>query len=67
MLPAVPIISFSGSLRRIWTYEMQNIAAHILSFFFIKTKEMIFAEVKMTVIGENTSTKCLQCNKYHNS
>ena len=46
---------------------MQNIAAHILSFFFIKTKEMIFAEVKMTVIGENTSTKCLQCNKYHNS
>ena len=29
--------------------------------FFIKTKKMIFLEVTMTMIGEDTSTKCLQC------
>ena len=47
---------------------MWNIAAHILSFVFsIKTKKMIFLKVTMTIIGENTSTKCLQCIKYDNS
>ena len=35
--------------------------------FFIKTKKMIFLEVTMTTIGENTSKKCLQCIKYDNS
>ena len=46
---------------------MWNIAAHIQSFvFFIKTKKMIFLEVTVT-IGEDTSTKCLQCIKYDNS
>ena len=40
---------------------MWNIAAHIWSFvFFIKTKKMIFLEAKVTVIGEDMSTKCLQ-------
>ena len=28
------------------------------------SKKMIFLEVEMTIIGENTSTKCLQCIKY---
>ena len=28
---------------------------------------MIFLEVTMTIIGENTSIKCLQCTKYGNS
>ena len=47
---------------------MWNIVAHIQSFvFFIKTKKMIFLEVTMTIIGENTSIKCLQCIKYDNS
>ena len=42
--------------------EIWNIAAHIYRFvFFIKTKKMIFLEVAVTIIGENTSTKCLQC------
>ena len=46
---------------------MWNIVAHIQSFFFfIKTKKIIFLEVTMT-IGENTSSKCLQCIKYDNS
>ena len=36
-------------------------------FFFIKTKKIIFLEVKMTIIGEITSIKCLQCIKYDNS
>ena len=35
--------------------------------FFIKTKKIIFIEVKMTAIGENTSTKHLQGIKYDNS
>ena len=43
---------------------MWNIVAHIkVSFFFIKTKKMIFREATMTIIGEKT-TKCLQCIKY---
>ena len=49
---------------------MGNIAATFkvfLFFFFIKTKKMIFLEVTMTTIGENTSKKCLQCIKYDNS
>ena len=46
---------------------MWNIVAHIQSFFFfIKTKKIIFLEVTMT-IGENTSSKCLQCIKYDTS
>ena len=46
---------------------MWNTVDHILSFvFFIKTKKMIFLEVTMTIIGENTS-KCLHCIKYNNS
>ena len=36
-------------------------------FFFIKTKEVIFPEVTMAIIVENTSTKYLQCIKYDNS
>ena len=36
-------------------------------FFFIKTKKMIFLEVTVTIISENTSTKCLQGIKYDNS
>ena len=35
-------------------------------FFFIK-KKRIFLEVTMTITGENTSTKRLQCIKYDNS
>ena len=35
--------------------------------FFIKTKEMVFLEVTMTIIGENASKKCLHCIKYDNS
>ena len=35
-------------------------------FFFIKTKKMVFLEVTMTIIGENISTKCLQCIRYDN-
>ena len=43
---------------------MWNIVAHIkVSFFFIKTKKMIFREATITIIGEKT-TKCLQCIKY---
>ena len=30
-------------------------------FFFNKTKNMIFLEVTVTIIGENTSIKCSQC------
>ena len=64
---SAPIL-LSGSLWRIWTQEMWNIAAHIQSFiFFIKTKKVIFVKVTMTIISENTSTKCLQCIKYDNS
>ena len=44
---------------------MWNVVAHI--FFFIKTKKMIFPEVTMAIISENTSEKCLQCMKYDNS
>ena len=33
----------------------------------IKTKKIIFIEVNMTAIGENTSTKRLQGIKYDNS
>ena len=44
---------------------MWNVVAHI--FFFIKTKKMIFPEVTMAIISENTSAKCLQCIKYDNS
>ena len=44
---------------------MWNIVAHIESFvvvfFFTKTKKMIFLEVTMTIIGENTLTKCVWC------
>ena len=36
-------------------------------FFFIKIEEMMFLVLTMTIIGENTSTKCVQCIKLDNS
>ena len=45
---------------------MWSIEAHIKIFFFIKRKK-IFLEVTITIIGENTSTKCLHYIKYGNS
>ena len=47
-------------------YEILRLTFKVL-FFFIKTKKMAFLEVTMTITGENTSTKCLQCIKYGNS
>ena len=41
--------------------------SHLKFVSFTKTKKIIFLEVTMTIIGENTLTKCLQCIKYDNS
>ena len=47
---------------------MWNIVAQTFKvFFFITTKKMIFLEVTKTIIGENTSIKCLQYIKFDNS
>ena len=46
---------------------MKYCGSHLTFYFFIKTKKMVFLEVTVTIIGENTSIKCLQCIKYDNS
>ena len=40
--------------------------SYLKFFFFVKTKKMIFFKVTI-IIGENRSTKCLQCIKCDNS
>ena len=63
MLPKVPLIL----LKNLDIRNMKYCGSHLTFYFFIKTKKMVFLEVTVTIIGENTSIKCLQCIKYDNS
>ena len=47
--------------------NVKHCGSHLKFCFFIKANKIMFLEVTVTIISENTSTKCLQGIKYDNS
>ena len=48
------------------TSSARNDYERKINYDWPKTKKIIFLKVTITIIGENTSIKCLQCIKYDN-